>query len=327
MAVISISIIESQESVMAGIPRTITLETNIPSTIFYTLDGSTPTIASSVYIDILTLPTNQSLLIVKFFATNGIDSSSIITKTYSTNISGDRLARFTTENLNNIGQNLFPFGSPSSGVNDSIISNNQAGINVSTVNGATYSQGFDADGYASGYTDKAIETYTLVYNNTDVRGRPDIGPGTFPSKTTVIGKQGPTIDGPEETNYNIRRTFNPRAKVIFQNVSEETTEDPIHINRPYFTLENSEVVKDGRLLTNDGSDTLSFTGSFIRAVYNPRTQENTYYYRDAGTNRWIISTCPYNPTDPNPGELYHMVQGRSGSFVFQWHLFMSRKLI
>lgn len=58
MAVISISLTESQDQVLVDIPRSVTLEANIPSTIFYTLDGTTPTITSSIYIDELFLPTN-----------------------------------------------------------------------------------------------------------------------------------------------------------------------------------------------------------------------------------------------------------------------------
>ena len=58
MAVISISLTESQDQVIVDIPRSVTLEANIPSTIFYTLDGTTPTITSSISIDELFLPTN-----------------------------------------------------------------------------------------------------------------------------------------------------------------------------------------------------------------------------------------------------------------------------
>ena len=48
MAVITITINESSDQILAGIPKYITLTTNIPATIFYTLDGTTPTTLSDM---------------------------------------------------------------------------------------------------------------------------------------------------------------------------------------------------------------------------------------------------------------------------------------
>jgi hypothetical protein len=77
MVVISVSIIESTEQVVSGIPRFITIETNIISVIYYTLDGSVPTINSTIYIDPIQLPLGPPTIVLSVFATNGTDTSPV----------------------------------------------------------------------------------------------------------------------------------------------------------------------------------------------------------------------------------------------------------
>src|SRR3990167_6391539 len=112
MAVISITITEATKQVVSGIPSSVTLSTNIPSTIFYTLDGTTPTVDSSVYVGPILIPTDDASVTLGLFATNGVDSSAVITKVYGPTMSATRQPHDTVIGLTpSIGSsNNFPFG-------------------------------------------------------------------------------------------------------------------------------------------------------------------------------------------------------------------------
>src|ERR1035437_7026687 len=98
MAVINITLTESEEQIVSGIPRAISISTNIPSTIFYTLDGSVPTLFSDMYIVPITMPTASLSVILNILATNGIDTAPILTETYVTNILNNaRLGHSSTD--------------------------------------------------------------------------------------------------------------------------------------------------------------------------------------------------------------------------------------
>src|ERR1700733_172706 len=96
---ISITITESSSQTMPGIPDTITLSTNVPATIFYTLDKRIPNTLSPVYLSPILMPQNLLTVVLNIFASNGIDSSTVITQIYNINSSevittaGDRLPR------------------------------------------------------------------------------------------------------------------------------------------------------------------------------------------------------------------------------------------
>ena len=49
MVVVTLSFVGSEEQIVDGIPRYMTIESNIPATIYFTLDGSSPTTSSPIY--------------------------------------------------------------------------------------------------------------------------------------------------------------------------------------------------------------------------------------------------------------------------------------
>ena len=124
----------------------------------------------------------------------------------------------------------------------------------------------------------------------------------------------------QEQSSTADKIFNPKALVIYQNTQNEDPTNPVIINRGDFSLENTEIVKDGVLLMNGALDSPPTQGSFVRREYNPRTNTFTCYYRDNTVNRWIISTYPYQPTKQNVGALYQMVFPRDQGvgMVFKW---------
>lgn len=334
MAVISITIIESSEQLVAGFPKTIAIETNIPATVFYTTDGMEPTTMSSVYISAINVPTNILEFTLKVFATNGTDTSAIITNTYSTNILHNTrlphapLPHAPLSNLsNNAPQSMYPFGSNSPALVFDYLNNALAGTTVNAPNVPDISYGYDADGNPIG-ADQPINNYLNIYSTTDRLNRFYDDVGNLPGKVTVIGRRSPLQYTPEESNRS-SAMFDAKAMVIFQDVSTDDPTNPPQINPQMFSLENLELAKDGAPLRAAGLDTPSITGSYLRSHYNPRDQTVISYYRDSATNRWIISKQPYAPTQPDPGNLSGMVFPRHDSGagkVFTWNLFKYRTL-
>lgn len=327
MAVISVSIIESTEEIISGIPRNIAVATNISSSIFYTLNGDDPTLFSTIYTGPIYLPTDKLSITLKVFATNGTDSSPIISETYITNILNNaRLPHSSTDAQ--AGSNipgLYPFGTNPIQPNSIFLNPGAAGINVNDPNLPVISNAFTADGYPSALSNQPynLENYSIVYATTDAEGQTGRGIGTLPAIVTVIE---PTPA--PETTEQFTSTFDPRAFVIFQDFTKENPEDPPQINRQFFTLEDQERSRDGNNYFTSGLDAPPVSGSFLRAHYNPRTNMLTHYYRDNWTNRWIISTAPYQPSGSFDGNLASIaLSNRPGAgFVFQWQNFARRVL-
>ena len=320
MAVISICIINSEEEIMAGIPRTVSITTNVSSLIFYTLDGSQPTLFSTQYTGLITLPVGVLTIVLNVFATNGTITSPTITEIYQTNMV-DGNARFSSRNDTNQppGFNLqqaYPFGN--NPPQPETIFGNPANVGVTVDNPALpqISNGFDGAGNPNNFTNQPFDiiNYNIKYSTTNAEGEMGRGIGSIPAKPRIDPPQ-PSI-GPEQTNQ-FSNTFNPKAFVTFQNLADENPNDPPSINRMSYTLENPERARDGDYYYNSGLDAPPTSGSFVRSEYNPRTNEQTFYYYDSWTNKWIISTQPFEPTGPYDGNL-STVKLAYGGKVFEW---------
>lgn len=329
MSVISITVTESEAQIISGIPKIITLAANIPSSIFYTLDGTDPTLSSLIYASPIFLPFDQLTVILKIMATNGVDSSPIITETYTTNILHNaRLPHSATDTQSEPDiQDLYPFGTNPDNPIGIYLSPGDAGYTVDNPALPAEPTGFDGDGYGNAYTNLPYNTenYEIIYSTTDFDGRTGYGIGNLPAKATVKPEVGPPEQSDQFTNM-----FDPRAYVIFQDFSLENPDDPPQINRQFFSLEDSNKVRDGNNYFNSGLDSPPVTGAFLRSHYNPRTNEITYYYLDAIANRWIISKTPYQPTgswDGNLSQIKFAKGGVGSRYVFEWIPFQSRKLI
>jgi len=328
MAVISVSIIESGEQISAGIPRLITINTNIICNVFYTLDGSDPTLFSQIYTETIELPTDQDPVILKILATNGVDSSSIITQEYSSDLSvGVRFKRSaTTATPSDIYPNRYPFGTGDIDQNAQFTSSANAGQTVNDPDLAQIPNGFDENGDPANFTNLPLteENYSLKFSGSDSIGQYGRGIGTIPGGFKVIPQKAPAAESAMYSNL-----FDPRAMVIFQDVSKENPMDPPHINRASFSLEAANAI-DGTYLYTPGPDLVAPSGSFVRSQFNPRDNTITYYYYDNRVNRWIISKAPYQPKPSGfNGELYNIFPARNRALgmVYPWRLFARRVLL
>lgn len=327
MTVISVTITESAEQVVAGIPKTVVISTNVPTSIFYTLDGSTPTLFSTMYTGPIFLPFDKLTVILNVFATNGMDTSPIVTETYLTNMINDaRLAHSgtTAEAGANI-PDLYPFGTPGNQPNAQFVNPAEAGITVNNPALSSTPTGFDGAGNPTGFTNQPfdLQNYSIKYTTTDAEGQMGLGVGSLPFNSTF--KLEPPA--PEFTSQN-SNLFDPRAFVIFQDSTLENPSDPPNINRMHFFLENPEKARDGNHFFTSGLDAPPVSGTFLRSHYNPRTNMITYYYLDTWTNKWIISTTPYVQSGGWDGNMSGIALSKQpgAGFVFEWLPFTRRVL-
>ena len=263
MVVISVTVTESTEQIVAGIPRLVTLSTNVPAVILYTLDGSTPTLYSTQYINPIYLPTNLLTITLNILATDGVNFSPIVSETYVTNMVNDaRLSHSGT--TAQPGSNLpdeFPFGTLPIQPNAQFTNPADVGITVDNPALPSTPTGFDGAGNPVGFTNQPYNSsnYDITYTTTDATGLVTPGVGNLPAKITYQYPPPP----PESSNQN-SNMFDPRAFVIFQDASTENPEDPPYINRMSFSLENPEKARDGNYYFNSGLDAPPVNGTFLR---------------------------------------------------------------
>ena len=329
MATITIFIKESPLQLLAGIPASIVLETNVPSTIFYTLDGTNPSIESSIAIEPIEMPTDSANVVLKTFATDGIDTSPLITQKYVTNIVPGRQPHDKViTNQDGTGKATYPYGSSVSSFNDPNIYLNTGGVIVDDQTQPRVPTGFDGDGYQVGFVNTPTDQYDVLFSETNSIGETGNGIGTLPGKVLSVRPRNDN-DHPESTDAS-KPYFDPKAMVIFQD-SRDTPYDPDipKINRPYFDLEDQAKARDGALLTN--IDSVSPQGGFVKAHFNPTDNSLTYYYYDNRVSRWIISKEPYspsqNPTANMSGIVSRSSRGEGVGSIFKWIPFKYRRLI
>jgi hypothetical protein len=325
MTVISITVTESSKQVVAGIPRSIALSSNIPATIFYTLDSTDPTEYSEIYTAPIILSSEELKIELRVFATNGTLSSPIITQIYQTNIiANTRLPHAAT--TAQAGENLpgmYPFGTNPSQPNAQFLNSADAGITVDNPSLTEIPSGYDGYGNETGFTNNEynLENYSIVYTTRNSVGQPTVG--NLPANVTI---EIPTAPPAESEQFN--NLFDPRALVVFQDYSKENPNDPPNINSEFFSLEDPSKVSSGGLFFNSGLDAPPTMGSFLRSHFNPKDNTITYYYLDTHANRWIISKMPYNPSNNPTGNLSNLVfsRGKGIGVVFEWLPFSRRVL-
>lgn len=330
MAIISITITESELENVAGIPNSITLTTNIPATIFFTLDGTDPTTASSVVTGPIKLPTNMGSITLKAFATDGVDTSAIIEQTFGPDLVSARHPHDKVSGLNELTNvATFPFGSQDQG--GPPIFGNTAGTTVDSPDIAGIPDGFDGTGTGtpSNETDKPLDEFDLIFSETNAIGQRGTGIGTLPADAKlVIPDPVLPLSVAEGSPNTSSPVFNPKSLVIFQDASEEPFDPGVaQVMRPSFSLEDPGTARYGSLLFTSGFEGNVPRGSALKSQFNPKDNTYTFYYRDADTNRWIISKVPYTPK-PDVANFSKIVFGRERGVgrVFEWRPFRYRTL-
>lgn len=330
MTTITISIVESPLQLLAGIPSTVTLDTNVPATIFYTLDGTDPTVDSFVVVGPIDMPRHSGSVILKAFATDGVNFSAIITQQYITDVIGGRNPHDTAFVHEKPGA-TFPFGDRVENCSSTTFGNTAGVIADEQTNPTRQPDGYDGTdtGTGAGFLIPPKSQYEILFSETDSIGQTGVGIGTLPGRVLWVKSRNNNVQ--KESSDMQKPLFDPRALVIFQDSSEEPYDPNVpKINRPYFDLEDQAKARDGALLTVD-TDAISPAGSFLKAYYNPTNNTMTYYYYDNRVGRWIISKEPYtasqNPTSNLSGLVTRSSRGQGVGMVFKWIPFKYRSLI
>jgi hypothetical protein len=320
MAIISITITESPIQKVSGIPINVTIDTNIPSTVFYTLDGTTPTTASDIAVGAISIPTEWNSVILSLFATDGVNSSLVVTKTYGPSVVGNRTPRDKV-----IGLCIQPlpndnngyFGAPSSSPN--VRYGNIGGNVVDDPSLPEIPDGYDgtATGTPADYTNKEYnrQNYDIKYSDkTATKSWPEVG--TLPAHVTIAVPA--PVKGFSDANSI---TFDPKALVIVQDGRNPPADSntPV-INRQFFNMADNERIRDGSMYDTTAYEGNGCTGTYLRPQYNSKDNTWTFPYRDSETNRWIFSIeSADRPISPRAiRQLLLPVQTVAERKVFRW---------
>jgi hypothetical protein len=264
MSIITITLTGFGPYFISGIPRQVELETNIPATIFYTLDGSTPDYSSSIYLNAITLPTDVHVYF-KAWATNGVDS-------------GILEVLFSTES-----KLYYPWRSNEAGSLG--IAVDAYGVEPVLTDG----YGSDADGNITEpvrSSDYPLYELDIKYSRTGPDG---YGPGTIISMGIPPESywQDNAIDPEPSSPNNENVFFNPRSLYIVIDGRDGYSDESVYpINRPIGGTTDDVKFLQGR---NYYVPTPYISGGLIRPFYNYNTGIVVFYYFDSNECRWIKS--------------------------------------
>ena len=281
---ININIKESDFELLDGFPESIQIESDIPSTIYYTLDGSEPTVNSLIAIGDIYLPTLAGTIRVRAIAISGDKKSNLLEKTYkndSTNIDGRR-------NLIDEGIKVFSDGGE-----------------------AVESLGFNSEGDVSRKSLIPMVELDLKASKTDSIGNEIPGGKTsldfvnFEIKKEV--KKNKVVSSP-----NNNPNFDPLSPVIhIDGFSAEARQNQVVkiVNRPYNNFGPTTNFYKERL----GQKEPIVTGNYVRSFYNPRTKKYVSFYWESLESRWIRSEQLLEGK-----ETLFAAAGNGNRFVYMW---------
>lgn len=268
MAVISITATGLGGELLAGIPQFVGLETNVPATIFYTVDGSAPTVLSSVYVGVIEMPTEISVRL-RALAVSGPDTGELdIT----------------------FGAEPFP-----------VFFSKQPRLVVDAYDVVDVVR----DGYALDDSDQAtilargsdheLKDLDLFPSPTDHLGNP---PGAlitigFPDPRLFAEERQKGISLQASSPNNQNAFFNPRSLYIVID-GRDGYQDQIHdgyriVNRPHAGTMDITRYLNGKLLYEPHP---YVSGGLVRFFEDRKKGIRVSYYFDHNETRWIKSIQP-----------------------------------
>ncbi len=296
MAVVTISALELGPELVTGMPRYVALETNMPSTIYYTTDGTTPTFLSDVYIDPILLPDNVCNIRLYAMAVSG-DDVGYLDLFFGADVTTLRKAR-----------RIEGYG---------------AGIVID----AFGKEWVVFDGYVldqdvkttipARFSDYELKDLEIKYSKTGTNG---FGEGTFPwpglPPEDITNSYSPI--GPEESSPNNQNVyFDTRAMyiVIDGTMADGYVDQSVFpINRPYGGTMNPAKYLGGQMMYNPEP---FISGGLIRSFVNYDAGLRVSYYYDNCDCRWIKSIQKFTKSVDVPDHIGS--RNISGPpLVFKW---------
>jgi hypothetical protein len=284
MSTIILTMTESENQLISGLPEYVEFETSEPATVFYTFDGSEPDEDSDMAAGRVYLPTLLGSFTLKAFATNTISSSVTLEEDYFVTQDDLRSSRRVDEE----GITVLPSGE------DPIDS-----------------LAVDADGNDAQETVVERDDLDIKTSRTNRIGE-KLESGSSKDFINFVEDEITSIteefvSSPNDDNYD----FNPNAKVIIINgyTQEDTESQAVQvINRPHGTMTVTSPFYNEHLQQEP-----IVTGNFVRSMYNPNTRKIVFYYAESRENRWIKSIQKVE--DPITIDV---TGGVEPGFVFQW---------
>lgn len=289
MAIVTLSFIGSEEEISSGIPKIVTIESNVPATIYYTLDGSTPTVASPIYVEPISLPDAQtSVMLSAFGVDNANNMGPILTQTFAPDMTSVNVAR-------NVGMEGFVL--------------NRADM------GPDYVDRYGPDGTPATFLDVDPETLDIIRKEHGING---IEPGTAIEVGYPTPHEPGTMDDVTFVPFSSTEKaefFNPHARFI---LIDNRKQNEIQLTlRPFGSLSNIYKEFGGKRIREAADDAAYVSGGFVRRFYDAKNNVMVSYYFDHNEARYIknIQELPHDiKTITNIG-----IQPSAGQpLVFQW---------
>ena len=269
MAIVTLTFTEKGQRTVDGIPEFVEITSSSAAIIFYTLDGTLPSMMSEQYdgyaIKIPTDSSSVTLSAIAYFMDGygNLVPSSVFSEEYRTDGTfGDRIRRFDFEGV----VYIYP-----------------GGLDIP--------YWYDSDGNAKVFIDIPIEEFEKELipseRNADGSIRNDVRGG-------IIEKQYWTETSSTRDDDFVpfsspdSETFDPSALYIVIDGRNRDPDDVQLINGPYMSLRDSERNFGGiDFISTDGSNYTS--GSLVKSHYNRAKGIAVFYYYDSNANRWIKS--------------------------------------
>jgi len=287
MAVVTLTFIGSEEEITSGVPKTMDILSNVPATIYFTIDGTAPTIDSPIYIDTIHFPTGQTSVILSAFGVDGNSvSGPILTQVFAADMTDISVSR-------NVGDE---------GI---VVDRKEFGPDII--------DGFDADGNPNRFLD--IEEIDLGLINS-AKGYLGLAEGTQVEINFPLPTETPY---PFDDNFALFSTpevgelFNPYARTII--IDNRIDNDINIIPRPYGSLHNIYREFGGHRLRNPADDAAYVSGGFVRRFYDAQKGVMVAYYFDHNEGRYVknIQNLPSNIPNTLGGGGYGSIP-----LIFKW---------
>ncbi len=288
MAVVTLTFTGSEIEIVSGIPETVTITSNIPATIYFTIDGTTPTTNSPIYTGEFEMPTGVNSVILSAFGVDGNDvPGPVLTQVFAPDVSRVTVSR-------HVGGEGF------------ILNRADTGDDIP--------DWYDADGAPARFIDVDLETLDILRRD---RGFEGIAEGTQievgipePGSTASFVDDGFTPFSTPE----IGELFNPNARMI---LIDNRKDNDIQITlRPFGGLHDPYKEFGGKRIREPADDATYVSGGFVRRFYDAKNRVMVSYYFDHNEGRYVknIQELPTNIRNTNNIG----VQAVGQPLVFEW---------
>jgi hypothetical protein len=270
MAVLTITAVGLGPQLMAGIPQLVELETNLPATIYFTLDGSEPTVTSPVYTQVIQLPTMMHVHL-RALAISGPDSGTL-------NITFAALPIVhPTRRFEGYGAGIVvdAYGVPE------VVIDGYGPDEQRPVGDFEYPVNVPVRG-----SDIPLINLETKYSRTGFDGE---GPGTlisvgFPQD---LGQRESAVDAKASSPNHNNVYFNPRSLFIVIDGRDGYQDQSVFIiNRPFGGTMDEVKYLGGKTLYQESP---YISGGLVRQFYNYEKGIGVFYYFDHNECRWIKS--------------------------------------